>query len=164
MDPQVAQTLAALERKLADLERELSALGHGHGGEAASEHAAAPAATAIRPVGSPAGPAPAAFASGAPAAYASGAPAPPMSSPAPPQTAAPHPPAVPGMLVDEALERRYSMEARETVYGEIPATKDERQTIDMAELVRFKETMQRTLGILIDEYSRLLSLKLPTDA
>jgi hypothetical protein len=62
------------------------------------------------------------------------------------------------------VERRYSMEARETVFGEIPATKDERQSIDLAELVRFKAKMQATLQGLIDEYSELLSLKPPTDA
>lgn len=79
-----------------------------------------------------------------------------------------------GRLVDEAIEprgafeagaaveQRYSMESRETVYGEIPATKDRHETIDVAELVRFKETMQRTLQSLIDQYSRLLSLEPPS--
>jgi hypothetical protein len=69
-----------------------------------------------------------------------------------------------GVLIDEAVERRYSMEARETVFGEIPATKDVRQAIDLADLVRFRERMQITLQGLIDEYSQLLSLKPPTDA
>jgi len=39
----------------------------------------------------------------------------------------------------------------------------EHRSIDVADLVRFKETMQRTLQGLIDEYSRLLSLKPPSD-
>jgi hypothetical protein len=112
VDPHVAQTLAALERKLADLERELNSLG-------------------ARPDGA--------------------------QAPAP----APRPPTA---LVDEAIEQRFSMEARETVYGEIPASKDERRTIDLAELVAFKETMQRALQGLIDEYSRLLSLEPPSES
>lgn len=115
MDQEVAQTLAALERKLSELERELSRVNQdGIGNE--------------------------------------------DSSPGP--SAAPSPP----VLIDEAIERRYSMEARETVFGEIPATKDERQSIDLADLVHFKAKMQATLQGLIDEYSELLSLKPPTDA
>lgn len=65
------------------------------------------------------------------------------------------------MLVDEAVDQRFSMEAQETVYGEIPATKDERQSIELADLVRFKERMQSTLQGLIDEYSGLLSIEPP---
>jgi hypothetical protein len=68
------------------------------------------------------------------------------------------------VLVDEAVEQRFSMEAQETVFGEIPATKDERRSIELEDLVRFKEQMQVTLQGLIDEYSRLLSLRPPTDA
>jgi hypothetical protein len=111
VDQEVANTLAALERKLGELELELTSIGR--------------------------------------------------------RDAQPQPqpqPQAPGVLVDEAAEQRYSMEARETVYGEIPATRDERQSIDLADLVRFRERMQHTLQELIDEYSRLLSLKPPTDA
>lgn len=104
MDHDVAQTLAALERKLADLERELHAAG--------KDQALAQ----------------------------------------------------PGVLVDEAIEQRFSMDAQETVFGEIPATKDDRQSIELADLVRFKEKMQATLQGLIDEYSQLLSLRPPTDS
>jgi hypothetical protein len=129
VDPQVAQTLAALERKLGDLERELNAIG----GREAGSAGAAPAQS-----------------------VGSGVPG---SSEEHIERAI-----APTVLVDEAVEQRFSMEARETVYGEIPATKDARQTIDLAELVRFRETMQRTLQSLIDEYSRLLSLKPPPDA
>lgn len=116
MDEEVAQTLAALERKLGELERELSQVNREALGE--QDQGSAPELTV------------------APA----------------------------GVLIDEAAERRYSMEARETVFGEIPATKDERQSIDLADLVRFKTKMQVTLQGLIDEYSELLSLKPPTDA
>jgi hypothetical protein len=86
------------------------------------------------------------------------------------------------------IERNWTEEARETAYGEIPipppqahfsphepapphaspvphhpyaATPTERQSIEMAELVEFKEKMQRTLDELIAEYSRLLSPKPP---
>lgn len=95
------------------------------------------------------------------------APLPPQHPLAPPQPgAATTPTARAARLVDEALERqperRYSMEAQETAFGEIPATKDEHQTIDLAELVRFKHTMQETLEGLIGEYSRLLSLRPPS--
>ncbi len=50
------------------------------------------------------------------------------------------------------------MDAQETAFGEIPATRDARETIDLAELVRFRDKLQGTLQELIDEYSRLLSL------
>jgi hypothetical protein len=41
------------------------------------------------------------------------------------------------------------------------ATPTERQSVDVADLVEFKEKMQRTLDALIAEYSRLLSPKPP---
>jgi hypothetical protein len=127
VDQEVAQTLAALERKLSELERELSRVNQdGIGSEDSSPGLSA------------------------------------APSPSPPSDLAAAP--GPGILIDEAVERRYSMEARETVFGEIPATKDERQSIDLADLVRFKAKMQATLQGLIDEYSELLSLKPPTDA
>lgn len=91
---------------------------------------------------------------------AAGTPRPGPAPVPPPQPQAPQPP--PGRLVDEAIEqpeRRYSMESQETAFGEIPATKDEREAIDLSELVMFKEKMQHTLQGLIDEYSRLLSLR-----
>ncbi|HEX3392470.1 MAG TPA: hypothetical protein VHS55_07890 [Solirubrobacteraceae bacterium] len=94
------------------------------------------------------------------------APLPPQHPAAPPQHTSPPAPPAAGRLVDEALERqperRYSMEAQETAFGEIPATKDQRDTIDLAELVRFKQTMQETLQGLIGEYSRLLALRPPS--
>ncbi|HEY5261091.1 MAG TPA: hypothetical protein VIJ33_03185 [Solirubrobacteraceae bacterium] len=97
------------------------------------------------------------------------------------------------------VERDWTVEVRETAYGEIPtppsppetfspphipswpsppvpplppplpqphhpyaSTPPERETIDVADLVRFKEKMQRTMDELIDEYSRLLSLRPPS--
>ena len=73
------------------------------------------------------------------------------------------------------IERDWTVEVRETAYGEIPipppcapvphhpyaATPTERQSVDIADLVEFKEKMQRTLDGLIAEYSRLLSPKPP---
>jgi hypothetical protein len=138
VDHEVAKTLAELELKLRELERELASIGR-----RASDPPAYPA------------PAPA-------------SPPPPIHPPSRPPSTPPisppgGPPRGPGRLVDEALERpperRYSMETQETAFGEIPATKDEREAIELGELVRFKEEMQRTMQGLIDEYSRLLSLK-----
>lgn len=134
MDQDVAQTLAALERKLGELERELGKVNQD--GSGSREDSSPGLAAAPSPAPSP----------------ASGPVEVPRQAPAA------------GILIDEAVERRYSMEARETVFGEIPATKDERQSIDLAELVLFKAKMQATLQGLIDEYSDLLSLKPPTDA
>ena len=137
MDHEVAQTLAALERKLAELERELGKVNQdGLGSREDSSPGLAAAPTDLSDARS-ASPGPVGEPRQAPAS---------------------------GILIDEAVERRYSMEARETVFGEIPATKDERQSIELAELVRFKAKMQATLQGLIDEYSELLSLKPPTDA
>jgi hypothetical protein len=128
VDQEVAKTLAELELKLRELERELTSIGR-------------------RSADPPPVP-----------------PAPPFR-PTPPIHPQPPPPA-PGRIVDEAVEhhpeRRYSMEAQETAFGEIPATRDEQDTIDLTELVRFKQTMQDTLQGLIGEYSRLLSLRPPS--
>jgi hypothetical protein len=148
VDQEVSQTLAALERKLAELEREL---GRVNQDGIASQDSSTGFARASPPSSLTAAPDPSPGLTGA-------------GSPSPGPAATPEPGPSPGILIDEAVEQRYSMEARETVFGEIPATKDERQSIDLAELVRFKEKMQTTLQGLIDEYSELLSLKPPTDA
>lgn len=140
MDQEVAQTLAALERKLAELERELGRVNQDAIGSLEDSSPGLAAAPSPSPDLADAG------------------------SPSPGLAAAAAPAPGPGILIDEAVEGRYSMEARETVFGEIPATKDERQSIELAELVHFKAKMQATLQGLIDEYSELLSLKPPTDA
>jgi hypothetical protein len=132
MDREVARTLGELELKLRELERELTSIGR---------RSSDPPPRA---------------------------PLPPQQHSSPPPPSPPTQPAMAGSgrIVDEALEfqseRRYSMEAQETAFGEIPATKDKRETIDLAELVRFKHTMQETLEGLIGEYSRLLSLRPPS--
>lgn len=138
MDEEVARTLGELELKLRELERELTAIGQSQAQP--GEHMAPP-------------PPPHRHAQ-------AGAPVPP-----PPPLGGSATPAISdmtGRLVDEAIEQRFSMESRETVYGEIPATKDRHEAIDIADLVRFKETMQRTLQGLIDQYSRLLSIEPPS--
>ncbi|HEV3093623.1 MAG TPA: hypothetical protein VGY30_03815 [Solirubrobacteraceae bacterium] len=139
MEQEVAKTLAELELKLRELERELTSIGR-----RSAEPPPVPPAPPFRPM-------------------------PPIHPQPPPSTPpiAPMPPtATPGRLVDEAVERgpeqRYSMDAQETAFGEIPATRDEQDTIDLAELVRFKQTMQDTLQGLIGEYSRLLALRPPS--
>jgi hypothetical protein len=125
VDQEVAKTLAELELKLRELERELMSIGR--------------RATEPSP------------------------PPPPPSTPPEFQRTARAPAPPPSRLVDEAVEthaeQRYSLDTQETAFGEIPASKDERETIELGELVRFKEEMQQTLQGLIDEYSRLLSLR-----
>ncbi|HEX3692683.1 MAG TPA: hypothetical protein VHU13_05010 [Solirubrobacteraceae bacterium] len=144
MDHEVARTLAELELKLRELERELTELGRQTAEPTEAAASVTPPTTSL-PFAPPAG------------------------------GQAPRPkPLTPGRLVDEAAELppppaieatpasralRYSMEAQETAFGEIPATHDEQASIDLAELVRFRETLQQTLQGLIDEYSRLLSLR-----
>lgn len=156
MDQEVAKTLAELELKLRELERELASIGRRAAEPAPPTPEPPPAprqpppfrpqppslgTPPIHPRQPPAGPPP---------------PGPPPISPLPPPATPP-----PGRLVDEAAgrlaERRYSMEAQETAFGEIPATRDEHGEIDLGELVMFREKMQHTLQGLIDEYSRLLS-------
>jgi len=166
VDEEVARTLGELELKLRELERELTSIGQRQA-----------------QAGEPLGPA----LSGPPTPLPGSPPPPgglrtgPAGTPPPPPIGAP-----PGRLVDEtieshrafapeasieirpafdpgeAIEQRFSMESRETVYGEIPATKDRHEAIEIAELVRFKETMQHTLQSLIDQYSRLLSIEPPS--
>jgi hypothetical protein len=140
VDHEVAKTLAELELKLRELERELTSIGR----RSAEPPPVPPPAPPFRPT-PPVHPQP-----------------PPPSTPPPPMP----PAATSGRIVDEAVERqperRYSMEAQETAFGEIPATRDEHDTIDLTELVRFKQTMQDTLQGLIGEYSRLLSLRPPS--
>jgi hypothetical protein len=157
VDQEVARTLAELELKLRELERELTSVGRRQDADPAQARAPEPARVYS--------PVPPHTASVPPHAYAGpplgGPPRVPVPAPPPP----PPPPPPPGRLVDEVVEppeRRYSMEPQQTAYGEIPATRDERQAIDLGELVRFRETMQRTLQGLIDEYTRLLSLKPPS--
>jgi len=156
VDQEVAKTLGELELKLRELERELTSIGRQtQVGEPPAPPPGGP------PIGTPSAPL-----IGTPPTPPTGSPmTPPIAEPPPPPAGPPPTPAAgepTGRLVDEAIEQRFSMEARETVYGEIPATKDRHEAIDLAELVRFKETMQRTLQDLIDQYSRLLSLKPPS--
>jgi hypothetical protein len=144
VDQEVAKTLGELEFKLRELERELTSIGQSQT-QAGEPLAPAPGGPQTSSIDRP--------------------PSPPIGEPPPPPVSPPPTPAAGepmGRLVDEAVEQRFSMEARETVYGEIPATKDRQEAIDLAELVRFKETMQRTLQSLIDQYSRLLSLEPPS--
>jgi hypothetical protein len=178
VDQEVAKTLGELELKLRELERELASIGAGSGPssepevrivdeaiESPSDAPGAPQQAAAPPPPPPAPSPPPHSAGGPPVAPSRAAP-----SPLPPPVAAPRvpppfspppstrPPAAPPAFEPrEAIEQRFSLEARETVYGEIPATKDRRETIDVDELVRFGETLKRTFGELIDRYTRLLA-------
>jgi hypothetical protein len=143
VDRDVTHTLAALERKLAELERELTRLS---GGGTDPGETAALYSRAIRGAGQADIRTSSGFATSEPSSRTA---SPPVGPPGA------------GVLIDEAVERRYSMEAQETVFGEIPATRDERESIELDDLVRFREKMQSTLQGLIDEYSRLLSIRPP---
>ena len=168
MDQEVARTLAQLEQKLRELETELVSLGR-QSVEGAEPAAPGPTHTFASPTHEPL-PTPAQPPTSPPAPTRAPAPSHPYAAANPPMPPGEQqPPAAPeqrslGRLVDEALEpppgpvSRYSMEAQETAFGEIPATRDEQHSIELVELVRFRERMQRTLQELIDEYSRLLSL------
>jgi hypothetical protein len=190
VDQEVAKTLAELELKLRELERELTSIGRRQNAAAAQPSGLQPPSSA-----SPGTPSAAGLGQGAGAPMTTrvdrGAGAPPAAGldrnegappgagldqdvrarPAAVSSRSMDAPSAPvsdrniggqaGVLVDEVVERRYTMDAQQTVYGEIPATRDAHQSIDLAELVRFKETLQRTVQGLIDEYSRLLSLRPP---
>ncbi len=83
-------------------------------------------------------------------------------------------PRTPGKLIDEAVERELEPNAPPPApppHEHPPPAPPphehpphEHRSIEVADLVRFKETMQRTLQGLVDEYSRLLSLEPPPDA
>jgi hypothetical protein len=170
VDHEVARTLGELELKLRELERELAELGRQTVEPEVEQE----------PVGSPVSMAPPGAATGAssrapqphspeqrrqpPAAVGrlvdeaiEPPPAPPIE---PPPGRSAEPPAAPAAVAPSSVAAtlRYSMEAQETAFGEIPATHDARETIDLVELVGFRDKLQRTLQELIDEYSRLLSL------
>ncbi|HEX4838163.1 MAG TPA: hypothetical protein VFV03_06540 [Solirubrobacteraceae bacterium] len=75
---------------------------------------------------------------------------------------------VPEKLIDEAVEGQLDPESPQAEapppppYTPHAPSPPEQQAIDVADLVRFKEKMERTMEELIDEYSRLLSLKPPS--
>jgi hypothetical protein len=72
---------------------------------------------------------------------------------------------IPGQLIDEAME---SVEAKSPpvtppppVTPSPPVT-EERASLDVVALVGFRDKLARTMDELIEEYSRLLSLKPPS--
>ncbi len=98
-----------------------------------------------------------------PAAASQHVPQPPhVSTPSPPHVSTPSPP-----HVSTPSQAHYSSHvpapphASPVPHHPYAATPTERQSVDIADLVEFKEKMQRTLDGLIAEYSRLLSPKPP---
>jgi len=71
-----------------------------------------------------------------------------------------------GRLIDEAVEqgRPVEWEPPPEAFAREPQTpvQAERQSIDLAELVRFRDKLKGTMDELIDEYGRLLSLSPPS--
>ncbi|HMD57751.1 MAG TPA: aminotransferase class I/II-fold pyridoxal phosphate-dependent enzyme [Solirubrobacteraceae bacterium] len=165
MDPQVAATLAELERKLDALERTLSALGHP--AEPPVAAAPAPAGEAswgrivdeYAPAAAPAAPPPAATTLSAPPPPA------PVATPAPSWTP---PPAAPSWTTPAAAERSpasapagapTAVHASDPAPAPSPAGRPE--TISAlapgaAELLRFRERLESTVRDLAHEYDALL--------
>jgi hypothetical protein len=168
VDQEVAKTLGELELKLQELERELTTIGHR---DTPAEPLHAPGKLIDEAV------------EGDGADETGGQPRP--EEPASVDGDAFGGPAVFGGEEVPAqggatIKRDWTVEVRETAYGEIPMPPlappsapppphpphapppPEQRSIDVADLVRFKEKMQRTMDELIEEYSRLLSLKPPS--
>ena len=135
MDQEVSKTLGELERKLQELERTLTSIdrGDGPGGE--------------RPLSSDSGPPPAAI---APAAIA------------PPQAPSADPPPI-GRLIDEAVEpiERGEQQAQPARPQQPPLPPrspqpPETRSPGAAELLRFRDRLERTAKELTHEYDELL--------
>jgi hypothetical protein len=182
VDQEVAKTLGELELKLAELERELTSIGRRqeHSGESAGR-LVDEAIERERPVQHmpPMQHTP-------PMQHMSPVEQGPRVQQGPPmeqeRSAEPQEPA----------ERDWTIQFRETTYADIPAyarevdetgratqagaagagegfarafqtpVQAERQSIDLAELVRFRDKLKGTMDELIDEYGRLLSLSPPS--
>jgi DNA-binding transcriptional MocR family regulator len=145
VDQEIANTLGELERKLRELERVLSGIGHGAGDRDASS----PAPGAPPPA--PAAPA------AAPAAMPAAATVP--QSP-PPATGLSHRPGA-GRVVDEAVEQvgggsyRLPDAGPSAPQGRRPPPAAERSP-SAAELLRFRDRLERTARELTHDYDELL--------
>lgn len=157
MDREVSRALAELEHKLHELERALASAGRGEWGEQAipssGEEAAQPSAPAGEPHGGarlvdeglarqpPARP--------APAPHHPAPDVPPMSAraPFPPAGAQFAPPAAPAGA--PPIPPPPTAEQAQTSYGE---------SIELAELVRFRDRLDRTLRELAEDYERIIRL------
>jgi hypothetical protein len=168
VDQEVAKTLGELELKLQQLEHELTSIG--------PRDAPAASQQAVPALGDPSPP---------PGRLVDEAVEPESSEPAlaegdgfggPPVFGGEEVPSQAGATT----EREWTVDVRETAYGEIPTPpapmppsgppipppmpgppQREPQPIDRAELVRFKQKLERTMADLIDEYSKLLLPKPP---
>jgi DNA-binding transcriptional MocR family regulator len=132
VDQEIANTLGELERKLRELERVLSGIGRSTGeGDA-------------QPPASPSPPA----APAAPSAPPAASPTPPVT---PPTARAPHRPGE-GRVVDESLE---SPAAAAVPQGRRPPPAADRSP-SAAELLRFRDRLERTARELTHDYDELL--------
>lgn len=148
MDQEVAKTLGELELKLQELERELTSIGRREGqaeqpktpgtliDEAVERESPAdgqpePAPTPQPPPSSPPGPPP------------------PVPPPEPGSPATP-PGTPPGLYPPSSPPGPLPPDPRR------PAAVEESRAVDLAELVRFRDKLARTMDELIDEYSGLL--------
>ncbi len=132
MDQEIANTLGELERKLRELERVLSGIGRGVGeGDVPSAASAAPLTAQSPPLTT--------------------APAPPTPSAPPPAARAPHRPGE-SRVIDEALE---SPPAAAAPQGRRPPPAADRSP-SAAELLRFRDRLERTARELTHDYDELL--------
>ncbi len=179
MDQEVAKTLGELELKLQELERELTSIGRRDGqaqpkapGTLIDEAVEAPAVqqpppSSPAPPSPPPSPAPPSPVPPPPGPEPAPTPQPPPSfppGPAPPVTPPePGPPATPPGtppgLFPSSRANTYPPSSPPGPPPPDPRRSDaveESRAVDLAELVRFRDKLARTMDELIDEYSRLL--------
>lgn len=176
MDQEVAKTLGELELKLQELERELTSIGRRDGHtepqqasgmliDEAVEEPHTPPSPPRSPVPPSPGPAPAPAPQPPPSSPPG--PTPPVTPPGPAPPATP-PPATPPPPPPSPPPGLHHPSSPPGVYppsfppGPPPPDPrrsdavEESRAVDLAELVRFRDKLARTMDELIDEYSRLL--------
>jgi 2-aminoadipate transaminase len=144
VDPEIAQTLGELERKLSELERELAAVGAGHNGRLVDE-AIEPSAGAQTPNPAPPEPSPAPPPPAPGPTPTGGLPSHPMArAPSPPPMPAPNPVATP----PPPAHARTPRPAPRPASASAPPSTDE--------LLRFRERLEQTATALTRDYDELL--------
>jgi hypothetical protein len=89
-------------------------------------------------------------------------PSPPLPPSQPPAPTPQPPPSTPPGMRPASPSQDSPLQPSQRPDPRRPAAVEENQSIDLAELVRFRDKLARTMGELIDEYSRLLSQKPPS--
>ncbi len=145
MDTEVARTLAELERKLGDLERALSSAARQEptGELAGGARLVDERLEGLGPASAPAAPG---------SAPTSGPAAPPISGPAPSYAPIPPPPApVPGPPPPAPIPGPAAAAPS--------ATQRSDESIELAELARFRDRLEQTMRDLLADYERVIRLR-----